>query len=52
VSALDVIRDALARVVWISEGLEFGDVEEARQGLYDLECDLAVWLGANEQRAA
>jgi hypothetical protein len=47
-----MLRDALARVVWIREGLEVGAVDEARQALYDLETDLAGQLSQLEERAA
>jgi hypothetical protein len=48
-TAVEVIRDALARVVWIREGR---DRDECAQALKALELDLAGWLTANEKRTA
>jgi hypothetical protein len=49
VTLIDVLRDALARVVWIRE--EFDPIVRD-QALEDLEHDLAGWLVEHEERAA
>lgn len=48
-NALDMIRDVLARIIWIRDEL---DPIVRDQALEDLECDVASWLGANERLAA
>ena len=48
-SAVELLRDALARVAWIRESYE---PSERDQVLEDLEHDLAGWLAANEEREA
>lgn len=45
-TAIELVRDALARIVWIREGDEPYEREHA---LEDLEHDLAGWLAANEE---
>jgi hypothetical protein len=48
-TAAELLRDVLARIVWIRESDEPFECEQA---LEDLEHDLAGWLGANEERRA
>jgi hypothetical protein len=48
-SALDLARDVLARVVWIREEC---DPLVREQALEDLELDVAGWLAEQEERAA
>jgi hypothetical protein len=48
-TAAELLRDVLARVVWIRESFEPYDHEQA---LEDLEHDLAAWVAANERKAA
>lgn len=49
-SAVELLRDALARVIAISEALDAGDVEEARAIAGGLENDLARAAKAQEAR--
>jgi hypothetical protein len=49
VTSLEIIRDALARIVWIREEYDQATREQA---LEDLEHDLAAWLAANEEQRA
>jgi hypothetical protein len=46
VTAIDVIRNALARVVVVEEAIEVGDTGEAFAILIDLEGDLVGSLAA------
>jgi hypothetical protein len=48
VTAPELLRDVLVRIVWIRETGEL----EGEQALKDLELDLAGWLAANEERRA
>jgi hypothetical protein len=48
-TAADLVRDLLARVVWIREEL---DPLVREQALADLEHDVAGWLAAYKERAA
>jgi len=49
VTARELIRDVLARIVWVQE--EFDQVVR-EQALKDLEHDLADWLAQYEERVA
>jgi hypothetical protein len=40
VNPLELLRDVLSRLVAARESLEYGDVSEAAQILYELEIDL------------
>jgi hypothetical protein len=51
-TALDVIANAVARVVAVEEALEFGDTGEAFAILVDLEADLVGSLAALSMEAA
>jgi len=46
---LDIVRDALARIVWIREE---HDPIVREQALEDLERDLARWVAQLDRRAA
>ena len=48
-TAAELLREVLARVVWIREAY---DPLEREQALEDLELDLAGWLAPNEERRA
>lgn len=51
-TALDVIANAVARVVSVEEELEFGDTGEAFAILVDLEADLVGSLAALSMETA
>jgi hypothetical protein len=44
-TTIALVRDALVRVTAVNEGLDCGDIDEARAVAGDLECDLARFLG-------
>jgi hypothetical protein len=52
VSALELLRDALARIIYLREALEVGDVGTAVSVAGDLEHDLATQLAQLEEWAA
>jgi hypothetical protein len=52
VTALELLRDALARIVYLRESFEVGEVDTAVAIAADLERDLAAGLAELERRAA
>jgi hypothetical protein len=45
-----LIGQAIARIIWIAESVELGDVGAALTSLRDLEADLASWLARDDAR--
>jgi len=50
-SALELLRDALARIIYLRESLDVDDVGTAVSIAADLEHDLAAQLARLEERA-